>query len=997
MESYSVKAVLSGIDKGFTKTVERAEGSLASLASRVKNGVGFGAMMAIGQQAFSTLAAGASSMVGELESSQAAWGTFEGNMKMLGKSGKEIGSVKKELQDFAAASIYSASDMASTFSQLEAVGVKNTTKLVKGFGGLAAAAENPAQAMKTLSTQATQMAAKPYVAWQDYRLMMEQTPAGMAAVAKEMGMSMGDMQKQIQDGTLETNKFFDAISRVGTNKAFTKMATSYKNAGQALDGLKESLVNQLAPAWKVVDGLAQDALGAIGDAVGKVDVKGLASGIKNVAKGIKNVVETLAKLSGSMWSAFANTGAIESAKAAFDSLWQGITNVTSAIASSGVFEELSSILGTIVEKVSSVAKKFGDFLASLDPKLIKATAKAVTKLVMAFVVAKGINAFKNKLQSWTSSAKDAWSAAKKLASVFKKVKTPEVGNVAGPSVPEPGGASQATSKWQAVGNTIKSIFDGVGNVLKSFGTMIKTIFEGLVPVIKAVGEALATVAKGIGEGIAIALRGLGMALAMVPPTTWLAIAVAALAFGVALALVGSQGQGLQAILNGVATVITAFAPIVQTVVDGIVAVVQTLPAIFESIGSAIKSVFEGIGTFIESVGTTVATVVDSISSGISSIIDSIGGALKGILDGVANVIKSIGKAALNAGKGFKQFAAGVKTLTELNLFDMAATLGAIVLAMGGLSLAAPGIAAAGSGLLQMGQGLKMIASSGAKASTALTTLAPAVTTFSANLPSLATNLQSTSALMAVFGTGVLLAASGLASAAGSISSVASGLSSIANTAGAAATGIQTIAPALQTASAGFKSLSSASSQAVSKVKSTLNKLPSIASSAMSGVVSAFNSAATSAYQSGVWIGIGFANGMLSTLATVKAAANELAAQADKAIRAKAKIGSPSKVMAENGEWMGIGFANGMDDTLSLVRKTSANLFQVPDLQAPRLAFSGLNDSLNDDSLYGAYRLDVAIDAPVTLDGRKVGQMTAEYADEELKKRAKVRSRLQGVR
>ena len=43
------------------------------------------------------------------------------------------------------------------------------------------AAENPQQAMKTLSQQGVQMAAKPTVAWQDFKLMLEQTPAGIAA------------------------------------------------------------------------------------------------------------------------------------------------------------------------------------------------------------------------------------------------------------------------------------------------------------------------------------------------------------------------------------------------------------------------------------------------------------------------------------------------------------------------------------------------------------------------------------------------------------------------------------------------------------------------------------------------------------------------------------------------------------------------------------------------------------------------------------------------
>lgn len=163
-ESYSVKAVLSAEDRGFSSMMKGAAGSADSLKNTLTSGLGFGVIMAAGQAAFSAITSGITGVVSELSSSSAAWKTFEGNMSMLGKSSGEIKSTKKELQDFATQTIYSASDMATTFSQLEAVGTKNTTQLVKGFGGLAAAAENPTQAMKTLSTQATQMSAKPMVA-----------------------------------------------------------------------------------------------------------------------------------------------------------------------------------------------------------------------------------------------------------------------------------------------------------------------------------------------------------------------------------------------------------------------------------------------------------------------------------------------------------------------------------------------------------------------------------------------------------------------------------------------------------------------------------------------------------------------------------------------------------------------------------------------------------------------------------------------------------------
>ena len=194
-ESYSVKAQLSAQDKGFITTMNRAVNSVKSLGSTIKSGIGFGVLAGIGMQAFNRITNGAQDLIGEISSANAAWKTFEGNLKMVGKSDKEIKGVRKELQKFAEQTVYSSSDMAQTFAQLEAVGVKNTTNLVKGFGGLAAAAENPQQAMKTLSTQATQMAAKPTVAWQDFKLMLEQTPAGIAAIAREMGMTTAELVK----------------------------------------------------------------------------------------------------------------------------------------------------------------------------------------------------------------------------------------------------------------------------------------------------------------------------------------------------------------------------------------------------------------------------------------------------------------------------------------------------------------------------------------------------------------------------------------------------------------------------------------------------------------------------------------------------------------------------------------------------------------------------------------------------------------------------------
>ena len=166
--------------------------------------------------------------------------------------------------------------MASTYAQLAAVGIESTDQLVTGFGGLAAAAENPQQAMKTLSQQGVQMAAKPTVAWQDFKLMLEQTPAGIAAVAKHMGMSTDQMVQAVQNGEIATKDFFEAIKAVGNDEnGFGKMAKEAKTVDQAIDGLKETVSNKLLPAFEGLSKHGIRAVDALANVLADINLDGM--------------------------------------------------------------------------------------------------------------------------------------------------------------------------------------------------------------------------------------------------------------------------------------------------------------------------------------------------------------------------------------------------------------------------------------------------------------------------------------------------------------------------------------------------------------------------------------------------------------------------------------------------------------------------------------------------------------------------------------------------
>lgn len=298
---YPVTAILGVKDNGFSSGMQNANSATQSLGSKIKSGLGFGALAGIGSKAVSVVGSSLKGLVSELNSTTSSWSSFTSNMAMSGMDTKQIDKTKADLQDFAKKTVYTSKDMASTYAQLYAVNKKTTTKLVKGFGAVAAAAENPTQAMKTLSTQATQMAAKPTVAWQDFKLMMEQTPAGVARVAKAMGMSATELVAKVQDGTVATQDFFDAMEKMADDKDLMGMATTYKTIGQAVDGLKATLSNGLAPAWEMVNDIGISAVSKLMSTAStamdglKKSFQGVGGQFKNTAKALGDLFNTISK------------------------------------------------------------------------------------------------------------------------------------------------------------------------------------------------------------------------------------------------------------------------------------------------------------------------------------------------------------------------------------------------------------------------------------------------------------------------------------------------------------------------------------------------------------------------------------------------------------------------------------------------------------------------------------------------------------------------------
>ena len=904
-ESYSVKAILSASDRGFSSAFKSAQSSAERLKSTLTSGLGFGIMTGIGQKAFSAITSGISGVTGELNESSAAWKTFNGNMQMIGKGTKSITKTRDELQDFATKTIYSASDMATTYSQLAAVGTKNCTKLVKGFGGLAAASENPTQAMKTLSQQATQAAAKPTIQWMDFKLMLEQTPAGIAAVAKGMGKTTSQLVQDVQDGKVKTEDFFNAIAKVGTSKSFTKLATSYKTAGQAMDGLKETLGVKLMPTFNKASDVAISGVEKVIGRLDKVDPDGLAKKVESAVSVVSPYWKAFSDATSKAGKAIINAvsavgksfGGLAQKKSSLDTFTSVVSGISDAIA------HFAQIVADHSDEIASTAPKLLKLLLAIKGfKIIQSLVPGVTTFAGALlkIGGKGIAALAGKLFGVAAGEKAVGTASKESFGSLVQSATAFLKMGAGIALVAAGFALL----------TLSAINLAKAGPLAA-GVMLGMVVAigGLLVVAKEVAPTLTAGAAGfIAFGAAVVLAGAGMLLlttaatklasagpvaigamvGMVAAVALLAAGAAVLAPALTVGAVGFIAFGAAIVLAATGALIAGAA--LKIVVGVLPAVVQYGAAGAVSIaalgaamlvfgtGAAVAGagcIVLGAGLVVVGAGATVAgagllvlgTAVLVASAGftvigntITKVVDAISGGLTSVLNGIAKVINSVGTSAKNAGQGFKSVASGIKTISGLSIGSIAKSLGAVSIGLGKISKK-------GAGVGQAASGLKTLASA-----------------------SVSVN--------ASFGTMGAVAAS-------SLSAVSKSMSKVASTAKSAG----------RNAGSGY----------ASALRSGLSKAASAASKAATSVNTRLRSGRSGAYSAGSYVSQGFASGMSSCLGQIEAAASRMVSAADTAIRAKAKIHSPSKLTKKHGGYMSLGFGNGILSKISEATKAAKKL------------------------------------------------------------------------
>lgn len=850
----------SGAFDGLTKSAGQAGGLFKSVLGGTV--VGAGITKGIG-----LATAGITSMVGELNESSKAWQTFDGNMQMMGKSPKQIAVAKGSMQKFAQQTIYSASDMASTYSQLAAVGIKGTGKLVKGFGGLAAASDNPQQAMKTLSQQATQMAAKPMVQWQDFKLMLEQTPAGVSQVAKTMGMSTKDLVSSVQDGKIATQDFFNAISSTGTNKYFSKMATQYKTVGQAMDGLKETVANKMQGAFDRVGKVGIKMVSNLTDSIGNINFDAFADKAMIVIGKIKQGI-------GDMFSGFKSTGALDNIKTMFNDLGKAGSKIFGKMSGgkNNMFSQLGAFAGSslsgVVKSISSIAKVIGNLkpstiaalgsafvilkgglkglvftaiingISKLKPSTITKIAGTIKNLAVAFIILK--------------AAMKIGSGISNFSKMFKKMKTPKTPKVPEtpelPQTPKTGGIVQSAGAYMKLGAALMMV--GAGVALAGGGMLLMAM---ATQKIASGGGAAIAVFFGMFAAIAI----LAVVVKLLGPE-FIVAAAGFLVFSAALLLIG---VAIFIASAGIALLATQLPLISQYGVSAAVGLLALAGAI---------AVF-GLAAIVGAVGVLALGIAIAVL-GVGFIIGAVGA----LLFGVSLIV--VGAGALVAAVGVLML--GV-ALALVSVFALTGAVGLLLMAVALIMIAAVAIVA-GVGMMVFAVALMMAAPLMMIAAVGALLLGVAAIILGAGL--------------IIVGAALMIVASGLTMVASAVITLATAF---------IMAGTMMVSAIVSAMSRVVTAVSSGIQNAVNAAKGFINSLVSVGKDLIQGLV----------------------NGIKSMIGSAVSAVKSVAGKVVDAAKSVLHIGSPSKLFNQYGRWVDQGLINGLNRDSENAANASASMAQ----------------------------------------------------------------------
>ncbi|WP_223320128.1 phage tail protein [Leuconostoc mesenteroides] len=667
MESYSVQAVLSAVDKNFSKTFESATKAADSLGNNTTKSTGlggkgmikFGAVAGAATAVVSKALSAVTSNVGNAVDRFDTLNKYPVVMKALGYSTQDTGKSMKLLSngiDGLPTSLNEITSAAQQFAPLTGnatSGAKAALALNDAFLASGASVSDTSRGMQ----QYTQMLATGKVDMQSWRTLQETMPIALRKTANAFGFTgksaEQDLFKALQSGQItigDLNKKFVELDKgqngfatlarknsVGIKTSFTNLGTAVTKglAGTltAIDnGLKNAKLGGIADLINSMKGGINTAFDAINGTIQKY-IPIIIGVIEKMIPIIKSTIDTVIGVI---------KGAIDFVKNNYDWLSPLAAGIAVGV---GAFKLITGAIKAYqgVIKIAMGVQKAFNFVMAMNPfvLLIVAIAAVVGALVWFF--------------TQTKTGKKAWSDFTKwLGDVWNGLV--DIVSAVGQAIVDGWNAAVDGVKnvWSGIGDFFSGVWNGIVNgitgawngVASFFSNLWNSIVQGLQPVFGAISQGwqnMVTNLSGIWNGIVDIAKGIWNLLKdviMGPILLVLDLVTGDFTqLGIdAQNIWNNIVSSLSGIWNGIISIATG-------VWDNIVRAVNTA---WDLISSTAKNTWNAIVSFLTGLWNGIVNTAKSFANNVVNGVKNAWNALPGFASSLWNGVRSTASSIWNA-------------------------------------------------------------------------------------------------------------------------------------------------------------------------------------------------------------------------------------------------------------------------------------------------------------------------------------------------------------
>ncbi|QGJ84688.1 tape-measure protein [Lactococcus phage proPhi6] len=608
MESYSVEAVLSAVDKNFTSTMNKADSSMGTLDKNSQNTNTSILDIAKGVGVFKLVDSAINVVKSSLDGAINRFDTLKNYPKVMAQMGYSTDDVAKSTEvlkkgvDGLPTSLQELTKSSQSFAILEKSatgGAKTATALNDAFLSSGASAADASRGVQ----QYSQMLSSGKVDLMSWRTLQETMPYALTQVAKSFGLTgksaERDLYAKLQSGDItmeQLNKRFVELD--GGAKGFAQTArTATGGIGTSFTNMKNAVLNGITGVLKTIDTALQN--------------NGFKNGIATVFDGMKqsiidtfkNINSVLSKVLPPIITAFVQLGNILKP---FTPLLKGL---------GGGFTTLIAIVGgmLIFQKVAGAVQTLFAVLTA-NPYVL--AIAGIVALVLAI--------------------KNLWDTNKGFRDAVIQI-------------------------WQSISDFLQPVIEFISGIITSTFTQVSQWFNENQQGIQNLIQTVWGVIQGVFEVAMIAIQAVvSLVLGQMQAGWEIWSNVISGIVQVAWALISNIFSGS---LDNILAVVTFVIKQVQLVIDTVMNVIQgIIKTVWSLITGDWKGALDGINQIIGAFGKYITGTFDNVMGLAKDLIKNGIDTVKGIFDSLSKInLLDIGKAIIDG------FVKGLKSSWEAGM------------------------------------------------------------------------------------------------------------------------------------------------------------------------------------------------------------------------------------------------------------------------------------------------------------------------------------------